>query len=114
MFLNVKITHISGAQNTLFRSQYRKIKVRLHTRLSYRRRMKRAHNVFHVSHLERYHGPIDQDGRLCVTVDADRTEEQEVIGILDKKTDRCKVYYLVQFEGQSLKDAVWMQNSELK
>lgn len=76
--------------------------------------MKRSHNVFHLSKLKRYHPPVGQDGPTTVVIDADGTTEQVVIGILDKKRERRRVYYLVQFEGQPTSEAIWMHKSELK
>lgn len=61
--------------------------------------MRRAHNVFHVSELKQYHCPVDHEGPLSVVVDADGTEKKVVTGILDKKRDHRKVYYVVQFDG---------------
>lgn len=76
--------------------------------------MKRAHDVVHVSKLKPYHRPDNDTGPLSIVVDADGTTEQEVLAILDKKREKRKLYYLVQFEGDPISDAVWLPRTELK
>lgn len=63
--------------------------------------LKRAQNVFHVSKLKGYRRPPGTDGILSVSIDPDGTGEQEVRAILNRKRERRRVYYLVQFVGHS-------------
>lgn len=76
--------------------------------------MKKAHNVFHVSKLKKFIRDENDKSSLSVVIDAEGNVEQEVIAILDKKKVKRRVYYLVQFEGDSLEEAIWMPVSEFK
>ena len=76
--------------------------------------MKRAHNTFHVSKLKAFHRSPDETGPLSVVIDADGNVEQKVFAILAKKRERRKIHYLVQFDGESPSEAIWLPKSELK
>ena len=75
--------------------------------------MRRAHNVLHVSKLKKYHSKKASHELLPIAIDADGTEEYEVRKILDKRKHNRRVYYLVQFEGEPVQEAVWLPKSEL-
>lgn len=76
--------------------------------------MKKAHSVFHVSKLKRFVRHKEDSSSLSVIIDTEGTIEEEVINILDKRRQKRKLYYLVQFEGGSPEEAIWMPKSELK
>jgi len=76
--------------------------------------MKRAHNVHHVSKLKPYKRPADGIGNLPVVIDTDGNMEDAVYAILGKKRKNRRVYYLVQFVGDSEEDAIWMHKCSLK
>ena len=76
--------------------------------------MKRKHNVFHVSKLKPSNRPANEVRTLSVVIDAGGNTEQIVHQILDKKREKRRVFYLVQFYGDSKEAAIWMHKSELK
>lgn len=76
--------------------------------------MKKAHNVFHVSKLKTYKEPLGRKRTLSVVFDADGTMEEEVKAILRKKREQRKLFYLVQFMGESESKAIWLHKSRLK
>ena len=75
--------------------------------------MKKAHNVFHVSKLRQYKEPLGRKGPLSVVIDSDGNVEQEVKAILDKKREKRRIYYLVQFMDDPESEAVWLPKSDL-
>lgn len=75
--------------------------------------MKKVHNVFLVSRLKRFHRLEGEKGSFSVVIDTEGNIEQEVITILNKKKENRRVFYLVQFEGDSVEDTVWIKKTDL-
>lgn len=75
--------------------------------------MKKAHKVFHLSRWKLFHRRKGDEGSIPVVIDTEGNVEQEFIAILDKKKENRSVFYLVQFEGDSVEDAVWMKATHL-
>jgi hypothetical protein len=70
--------------------------------------LKKVHNVFHVSKLKKY---IDRDGNENLVV------EEDIESIVDNQTIKRGNneirQYLVQFKGQTVQDAKWINESQL-
>lgn len=76
--------------------------------------MERKYNIFHVSKRKPYHRPANEVEPPSVLIDASGDTEQIVQKILDKKKENCRMFYLVQFYGDSKAEAIWMHNFELR
>ena len=70
------------------------------------------HNVFHVSLLKPHHGEPPRQRAAIFTPDASQ-EEFEVECLLDKRTRRNKVEYLVRWKGYGVYDATWEPEAHL-
>lgn len=72
-----------------------------------------VHNVFHVSALKPHHGDAPRQ-RAAIFVPDVSHEEFEVDCLLDKRSRRNRVEYLVQWKGYGVYDATWEPEAHLK
>ena len=64
--------------------------------------------------MKRYNPAENEKENAPTIIDADGNIEYEVQSILDNKRSRRKIYYLVQFQNNTPKEAVWMRKNDLK
>ena len=72
-----------------------------------------VHNVFHVSSLKAHCGEAPRQ-RAALFVPDVAGEEFEVDCLLDRRTRRNRVEYLVQWKGYGVYDATWEPEAHLK